>query len=100
MLVRCVNKLEKTLDSKRSIARYYSKPIARRILFVLSELAVASCLDDIPSCPPDRRHKMTGAPHTWSIDLSANYRMWVQSAGEEDPRLVKEVTIVQIFDDH
>lgn len=92
-------KLEKSLSDDRIIKKEYGR-LAERITDVLDELDVAVTLDQIPEAPPDRRHKMTNEFCAWSIDLSKNYRMWVQSNGEEDPKLVKEVTIQRIFDDH
>ena len=92
-------KLEKTMSDDRLIKKEYGR-LADRITDVLDELEVAENLGQIPEVPPDRRHKMTSEFCTWSIDLSKNYRMWVQSDGEEDPKLVTEVTIVKIFDDH
>ena len=93
------NKLEKTLSDNRVIKKEYGR-LSSRIIEVLDELYVADSLKQIPEVPPDRRHKMTGELYTWSIDLSKNYRMWVQSDGEEDPQLVTKITIVKIFDDH
>ena len=92
-------KLEKSLSDDRIIKKEYGR-LADRIISVLSELEVADTLDDIPTVPPDRRHKMTNVDYTWSIDLSKNYRMWVKSDGIDDPRLVTSVEIVKIFDDH
>lgn len=43
---------------------------------------------------------MTNEKYIWSIDLSKNYRMWVQSDGYDNPKEVVIVTIVKIFDDH
>lgn len=91
--------LKKSLSDNRTIKRDYGK-LANRIIEVIDELDVALNLSQIPECPPDRRHKMVNEKHVWSIDLSKNYRMWIQSGGEEDPRFVTEVTILKIFDDH
>ena len=92
-------KLEKQLSDPRLLKKTFGK-LASRINDVLDELVVAETLDDIPEAPPDKRHKMTNVPYTWSIDLSKNYRMWVQSEGEDDPRLVTIIEIVEILDDH
>ncbi len=92
-------KLEKSLSDKRIIQKVYGR-LAERINDILDELEVALRLSEIPVAPPDRRHKMTNEPYTWSIDLNANYRMWVKSDGIDDPKLVDAVTILKIFDDH
>lgn len=92
-------KLEKQLTDSRLLKKVYGQ-LSQRINDVLDELTVAETLDDIPEAPPDRRHKMTNVPYTWSIDLSKNYRMWVRSEGEDDPRFVTIVEIVEILDDH
>lgn len=100
MLVEFDNKkLEKSLSDNRIIKREYGR-LSERIIEVLDELFVATNLKQIPEVPPDRRHKLTGELYTWSIDLSRNYRMWVQSDGEEDPQLVTKVTITNILDNH
>ena len=93
------NKLEKQLIDPRLLKKVYGR-LAPRINDVLDELIVAETLDDIPEAPPDRRHKMTNVPYTWSIDLNKNYRMWVRSEGENDPKFVTVVEIVEILDDH
>lgn len=92
-------KMEKVLSDNRIIKKEYDR-LADRIIEVLDELYVADNLNQIPEVLPDRRHKMTNEQYTWSIDLSRNFRMWVQSDEEEDPRLVTKVTVVRIFDDH
>ena len=100
MIVKYVDKkLEKTLSNNRVIKKNYGR-LADRIIEVLDELDVALNLSQIPECPPDRRHKMTNEKYIWSIDLSKNYRMWVQSDEYDDPKEVEIVTIVKIFDDH
>ena len=43
---------------------------------------------------------MLNEKFTWSIDLSKNFRMWVQSDGYDDPKQVEAITIIRIFDDH
>ena len=100
MEIKCYNKkLEKTLSDNRTIKKVYGR-LASRIMDVLDELTVAKTLDHIPTAPPDRRHKMTNIPFTWSIDLSANWRMWIKSDGLDDPKLVTTITIMCILDDH
>lgn len=100
MTIDYVNKkLEKSLSDNRIIKREYGR-LAYRIIEVLDELYVADNLAQIPEVPPDRRHKMTNVDYTWSIDLSRNYRMWVRSDGEDDPKAVTKVTVVSILDDH
>ena len=93
------NKLEKELSDERIIKKKYGR-LADRIITVLNELMVVKTLDEIPIVPPDRRHKMTNADYTWSIDLNKNYRMWIKSDGIDDPKLVTTITIEKIFDDH
>lgn len=92
-------KLEQILSDKRLTQKKYGL-LAGRISDVLDELTVANVLDDIPTCPPDRRHKMTNAKYTWSIDLSKNYRMWLKSDGIDNPKLVTTVEIKEILDYH
>ena len=100
MVIKYIDKkLEKSLSNNRVIKKNYGR-LADRIIEVLDELDVALNLSQIPECPPDRRHKMTNEKYMWSIDLSKNYRMWVQSDGCDDPKEVVIVTIVKIFDDH
>ena len=93
------SKLEKELSDERIIKKKYGR-LSDRIVTVINELMVVKTLDEIPTVPPDRRHKMTNVDYTWSIDLSKNYRMWVKSDGIDDPKLVTIVTIEKIFDDH
>ncbi len=100
MVIKYIDKkLEKSLLNNRVIKKNYGR-LADRIIEVLDELDVALNLSQIPECPPDRRHKMTNEKYIWSIDLSKNYRMWVQSDGYDNPKEVEIVTIVKIFDDH
>lgn len=93
------SKLEKELSDERIIKKKYGR-LSDRIITVIGELIAVKTLDEIPTAPPDRRHKMTNVDYTWSIDLNKNYRMWIKSKGIDDPKLVTSVTIEKIFDDH
>lgn len=69
-------------------------------MFRLSELEFADNLEEISPNPPPRRHKLKGMECVWGLDLSRNYRLLVQSDGENDPSKVKEITIISVEDYH
>lgn len=96
-------KLEKILTNERLLKKEYGRDYIK-IGNRLSELRAANCLNDIPSCPPPRRHKLEGN-HTdcWGIDYSKNYRIIIQPWGTydiADLTSIVEVKVLSLEDYH
>jgi len=90
-------KLSKALENPRTMRSEFGR-LAESIQDRLSEFTGASCLDEIPTCPPPVRHKLQGG--LWAVRLSRNYRMVFKGEGGEDPKEITWVTILRIEDYH
>lgn len=89
-------KLEKILSDERLIKKHYT-PLYKKLIIRLSEIKVASSLEDIPHIPPPRRHKLDGDfSECWGIDISKNYRIVISPFGEWDQDDVKTINAIEI----
>lgn len=96
------NKIEKKLVNEPTIKINYGK-LADKTIVRLSIIQGADCLDDIPNVPPTRRHKLSGNySNCWAIDIDKSWRMIIKSTSPdiENPKDIKEITIVDITDYH
>lgn len=102
MVVKFISKkLEKQLDPAH-VSRYYGT-LARGIINRLSELASVNSLEEVPSNPPPKRHKLQRLEHCWAVSVSKNYRMIFQACGDFDPKdltTITEICICSIEDYH
>ena len=102
MKIEVTGKLEKKIKDEKTIRRSYPQ-IANKILFALSALSVADCLEEVPICRPLRRHKLSGYPkgqEVWAIDISANYRLVFEAVDNSDPKDIVSIRLLEIVDYH
>ncbi|MHC1691952.1 MAG: type II toxin-antitoxin system RelE/ParE family toxin [Sphaerochaetaceae bacterium] len=96
-------KQQRILDDERLLRKHYGK-LADKIMIRLAELEAALSLEDIPSVPPPRRHKLIGSKlDLWGVDVSKNYRIVLEPQGQwdrADLSTVREVKILDIEDYH
>lgn len=96
-------KMEKILTDQRLMRRMYN-PLHKNIGNRLSELRAANHLGEIPTCPPPKRHKLSGGlDGHWGINISKNYRIIIKPVGKFDPNelsTIVEIEIVSIEDYH
>jgi proteic killer suppression protein len=82
--------------------------LARVIMRRLVQVQAAQCLEDLPSMPPTRRHKLTGnRKEQYALDLTNGRRLILQPIlpnGEpdltSDPSRITRVRIVEVTDYH
>jgi len=92
---------ESILNDERKIKKHYNKS-SINIMNRLTELRAATCLEDIPICPPPRRHKLEGEDR-WSVRYTKNYRIIFEPYGEyniNDLKTIKEIRILELEDYH
>ena len=96
-------KQQRILGDERLLRKHYGK-LADKIMIRLAELEAASSLEDIPSVPPPRRHKLAGnKSDQWGIDVSKNYRIVLEPYGQwekDNLSTVREVRILDVEDYH
>lgn len=95
-------KLEKVCKVERAAERELPTGLHVKKLFQrLSELAAFNCLNEVPTTPPFRRHKLGGERiNEWAITIKNGWRLCfsaVSDAGEpiQEPDLQK-ITCVKI----
>lgn len=88
-------KLEKQLDPA-NVSRYYGG-LARGVINRLSELANAKSLEEVPSNPPPKRHKLQRQDHCWAVSVNKNYRLIFQACGNFDPNDLTTITEICIY---
>lgn len=98
------SKDEKILTNERLINKHYNKAHANRIKSRITELQSANNLNEIPQCPPPRRHKLSSnMQNCWGIDYSPNYRIIVEPYGSfdiNDLTTITEIKILRLEDYH
>ncbi len=92
------NAMKRVLESQRLIAKKHGD-IARNLINRMSDLRVASNLNEISHLPPPRRHKLTGnLDGCWGIDLSRNKRLVIRPIGDFNPDDLTTITTIRIED--
>ena len=104
------NKLAKTCNSEKALAKAYGKANARKIMLRLTLLAAAAALSDVPITPPTRRHELKGdRKGQFAIDVQHPFRIVLEPAhnpvptkkdGGIDLDAVTAIEIITIEDYH
>lgn len=96
-------KQQRILCDERMLKKHYGR-LADKLILRMAELEAAVSLEEIPSVPPPRRHKLEGnKSNQWGIDVSKNYRIVLEPYGQwksENLSTVQEVKILDIEDYH
>jgi len=94
-------KLEKILSNDRLLQKEFGK-LSVNIKRRMSEFLAAPNLSYITHKPPPRRHKLSGYPNRFAVDISKNFRIEFESTSEKllDPIDIVEIIIVKIGDYH
>ncbi|MBI4534744.1 MAG: system killer suppression protein [Ignavibacteriae bacterium] len=103
-------KLAKIFNSEKSLMREYGTENAKKIKHRMAVLAVATCLDEVPVHPPDRRHELSGdRKGQFAVDLKHPQRLIFEpnhnplprrTDGGLDLRKISAITIVEVEDYH
>lgn len=92
------NKLKKVLEDERKIRQDYGKD-AVSIMEALTQLGQAKCLNDIPTCPPLVRHKLTGnRKDQWGVWYTTQKRIVFSPSGEYDINDLKSIISITILE--
>ena len=92
------NAMKRVLESQRLIAKKHGD-IARNLINRMSDLRVASNLNEISHLPPPRRHKLTGnLDGCWGIALSGHNGLLISPIVDFNPADLTTVTTIRIED--
>ena len=90
-------KMAKILSDERLIKATYTK-YYKRLINALSEIIATDCLNDIPTVPPRKRHKLFGNyADCWGICINENYRIVIRPYGIFDINNLKTITEIEIL---
>lgn len=90
--------IKRILEDQRLIVKNYGD-ISRNLILRMSDLRVASNLNEISHLPPPRRHKLTSNfKGCWGIDLSRNKRLIIRPIGDFDSNDLTSITAIRIED--
>ena len=103
-------KLENTFNSSKALHRVYGPRRARAIMIRLAALKAAKTLEQVPTTPPDRRHRLRGdRDGQYAVDLVHPYRLIFEpnhhplprrADGGIDAKKVSAITIFAVIDYH
>lgn len=104
------NNLAKVMNEEKRLRTEYGLNNAKQIRLRLAVLAAASCLADVPTTPPDRRHQLSGdRDGCFAVDGHHPFRVIFEPAhhplprkgdGGLDLRKVTAITILDVVDYH
>ncbi|MBK5201271.1 MAG: hypothetical protein JJE21_07030 [Spirochaetaceae bacterium] len=97
-------KIEKILSSLTAMKNIFGPKDSLKLISLLKQFEYANSLEDIPSVPPPRRHKLSGdKKDCWGICFSDKNRIVVEPYGEfdiGDLSSIKCVKIIMVGDYH
>ena len=103
-------KLARIFNSGKNLVREYGSENARLIKRRMAVLVAASCLDEVPYRPPERRHELTeNREGQFAVDLKHPYRLVFKPShstlprktdGGLDLRRITAITIIEVEDYH
>ena len=103
-------KLAKTLNSEKSLVREYGAENAKKIKQRMAVLTAATCLEEVPVHPPERRHELNGIRKgQFAVDLKHPQRLVFEpnhnplprkADGGLDLKKINAITIIGVEDYH
>jgi len=96
MEVRYSKNVEKRLKN----AQKSFGSMAAKIQFLISVLRIAKNLEEVPTSPPVRRHKLQNFSNHWALDINANWRMIIRGLDGTEPTTIEIVEVSSIEDYH
>ena len=91
-------KQEKIFSNPRLLKKEYNL-LSNKIMIRLTELISANCLENIPSDPPPRRHKLSNdLDEKWAVDLDGKTRLVFEPYGSYDINDLTSITSIKIID--
>jgi len=103
-------KLKQCFDSRRELSRVYGEVRGKKIERRMSVLRAATCLEEVPTDKPERRHALSlNRKGQFSVDVSENYRLIFEPTnnplplrkdGGLDLKKITEIKIIEVEDYH
>lgn len=103
-------KLAKIFNSEKNLVREYDSENAKKIKQRMAVLMAATCLEEVPSHPPERKHELSGnRKNQFAVDLKHPQRLIFKpnhnplprrADGGLDLKRISAVTIIEVEDYH
>lgn len=91
-------KQEKIFTNDMLLKKEYNV-LAKKISIRKTELIAVDCLEDIPTVPPPRRHKLyNNLEEKWAVDLDGKTRLVFEPYGSYDINDLTSITAIKIID--
>lgn len=98
------DKLKKRCENpkyNKELVREYGADVAKKLPQRIMELRAFSCLNDVPSTPPFRRHKLSGnLKDYYAVNINNQYRLIFKKKEHniilEDLKKIKEIEIMEV----
>jgi len=103
-------KLRKIFEAEKELIRVYGELRGKKLSRIMSFLRAASCLENVPSEKPFRRHELTSnRKRQFSVDITKNYRLIfepynnplpIKEDGGLDLKKIDRIKIIEVEDYH
>lgn len=98
------NKLHELCENpkyKKELVKQYGLEVAKKLPQRIKELKSFSCLNDVPSTLPFRRHKLSGnLKNHFAVNINGQYRLIFKQKENniiiEDLKEIKEIEIMEV----
>jgi len=110
LVTYATTKLSKLCTTQKKLVRTFGSKCAEEIEDRVTTLMAMPTLADVPTCPPERRHKLKGDRNSqWAVDayggvriclVPANEPLPIASDGAIDLTQVTEIEIVDVGNYH
>lgn len=103
-------KLARAFNSEKNLVKEYGPENAKKIKLRMAVLAEATCLEEVPHRPPERRHELSGERKgQFAVDLKHPQRLIFEpnhdplprkADGGLDLKKINAITIIEVEDYH
>ncbi len=85
----------------KELVKNYGKDVAKKLPQRINELKAFNCVNDIPTCLPFRRHKLSGKYEGhFAVNITNQYRLIFRQKDNniiiEDLREIKKIMIMEV----
>lgn len=96
-----LKKMCKDPSYNRELIKKYGQEVAKKLPQRIKELESFSCLNDVPSSLPFRRHKLTGnLKDYYAVNITGQYRLIFRQEDNniiiDDLKAIKKIKIVEV----
>jgi len=87
-------KVEKVCNNLKEATKKYGKKVAKKLQLRLMQIQALDNLEQVPTSPPFRRHKLNGNKAGYfAINITESYRLLIK-ASDGDDEDISTITVV------